>query len=308
MPYRSCPSNMGIELEGSNKRSNTVVDSSDSVRVDQTYETRHSPMDVGKVTWVLGRFVYSGTFEGTQWKRIWKSNPEWPLHTHHYDHCSSIISLLACAFAPGKTCSDMQVGTISTMEGRSVLLSMIAFVSLLEKESLHAYFVRFHKACDDMKITQLIIHNSSNEHQSLSTSFPAYWGNKERLQNEKLQRKDDTIRNLETHINITRMLNEGPNAAVAFMANLSSTSATNNPITEANTHSRTANTEKLSALTAENTKLKAQVTGKTSSGPSTSETPKVLAPGMYNLGYKYIPPPKRANWVKPTPLPKKRQE
>ncbi|GJW37888.1 retrovirus-related pol polyprotein from transposon TNT 1-94 [Tanacetum coccineum] len=74
-------------------------------------------------------------------------------------------------------------------------------------------------------------------------------------------------------------------------------------LSQANTHSRTANTEKLSALTAENTKLKAQVTGKTSSGPSTSETPKVLAPGMYNLGSKYIPPPKRANWVKPTPLP-----
>ncbi|GJT16290.1 retrovirus-related pol polyprotein from transposon TNT 1-94 [Tanacetum coccineum] len=31
------------------------------------------------------------------------------------------------------------------------------------------------------------------------------------------------------------------------------------------------------------------------------------APGMYNLGSKYIPPPKRANWVKPTPLPKKKQ-
>ncbi|GKC61616.1 integrase, catalytic region, zinc finger, CCHC-type containing protein [Tanacetum coccineum] len=56
--------------------------------------------------------------------------------------------------------------------------------------------------------------------------------------------------------------------------------------TEANTHSRAANTEKLSALTAENTKLKAQVTGKTCSGPSTSETPKVLAPGMYDLGSK----------------------
>ncbi|GJU05281.1 retrovirus-related pol polyprotein from transposon TNT 1-94 [Tanacetum coccineum] len=78
-------------------------------------------------------------------------------------------------------------------------------------------------------------------------------------------------------------------------------------LSQANTHSRTAYTEKLSALTAENTKLKAQVTGKTSSGPSTSETPKVLAPGMYNLGSKYIPPPKRANWVKPTPLPKKKQ-
>ncbi|GJR06837.1 retrovirus-related pol polyprotein from transposon TNT 1-94 [Tanacetum coccineum] len=50
----------------------------------------------------------------------------------------------------------------------------------------------------------------------------------------------------------------------------------------ANNHSRIAYTEKLSAFTAENTKLKAQVTGTTSSGPSTSETPKVLAPGMYN--------------------------
>ncbi|GJW55315.1 retrovirus-related pol polyprotein from transposon TNT 1-94 [Tanacetum coccineum] len=28
---------------------------------------------------------------------------------------------------------------------------------------------------------------------------------------------------------------------------------------------------------------------------------------MYNLGSKYIPPPKRANWVKPTPVPKKKQ-
>ncbi|GJV56254.1 retrovirus-related pol polyprotein from transposon TNT 1-94 [Tanacetum coccineum] len=78
-------------------------------------------------------------------------------------------------------------------------------------------------------------------------------------------------------------------------------------LSKANTHSRTAYTAKLSALTTQHTKLQAQVTGTTSSGPSTSETPKVLAPGMYNLGSKYIPPPKRANWVKPTPLPKKRQ-
>ncbi|GKB05351.1 retrovirus-related pol polyprotein from transposon TNT 1-94, partial [Tanacetum coccineum] len=64
---------------------------------------------------------------------------------------------------------------------------------------------------------------------------------------------------------------------------------------------------KLSALTTQHTKLQAQVTSKTSSGPSTSETSKVLAPGMYNLISKYIPPPKRANWVKTTPLPKKKQ-
>ncbi|GJV18607.1 retrovirus-related pol polyprotein from transposon TNT 1-94 [Tanacetum coccineum] len=74
-----------------------------------------------------------------------------------------------------------------------------------------------------------------------------------------------------------------------------------------NTHSRTTYTEKLSALTTQHTKLQAQVAGKRSSGPSTSETPKVLALGMYNLGSKYIPPPKRANWVNTTLLPKKKQ-
>ncbi|GJX78380.1 hypothetical protein Tco_0325191 [Tanacetum coccineum] len=76
---------------------------------------------------------------------------------------------------------------------------------------------------------------------------------------------------------------------------------------KANTHSRTAYTEKLSALTTQHTKLQAQVTGATSSGPSNSETPKAPAPGMYTNSSKYIPPLKRANWVKPTPLPKKKQ-
>ncbi|GJS85132.1 hypothetical protein Tco_0751673 [Tanacetum coccineum] len=42
-------------------------------------------------------------------------------------------------------------------------------------------------------------------------------------------------------------------------------------------------------------------------GSTASEKPKVLASGMYTNSSKYIPPPKRANWVKPTPLPKKKQ-
>ncbi|GJV90187.1 putative ribonuclease H-like domain-containing protein [Tanacetum coccineum] len=88
--------------------------------------------------------------------------------------------------------------------------------------------------------------------------------------------------------------------------NSSSKNSTNSISLKSNIHTRYLQYA-LNILTAENTKLKAQVTGKTSSGPSTSETPKVLAPGMYNLGSKYIPPPKRANWVKPTPLPKKKQ-
>ncbi|GJS60214.1 hypothetical protein Tco_0654998 [Tanacetum coccineum] len=149
---------------------------------------------------------------------------------------------------------------------------------------------------------------------------------------KQLQGKDDTIRNLDAQINIMKVLNVGStegscdqqaletdriqlkDTITSLRIQLDGLKVENvslqrryDELSKANTHSRTAYTEKLSALTAENTKLKALVHGKTSSGPSTSETPKVLAPGMYNLGSKYIPPPKRANWVKTTPLPKKKQ-
>ncbi|GJY75960.1 putative reverse transcriptase domain, ribonuclease H-like domain, aspartic peptidase domain protein [Tanacetum coccineum] len=139
---------------------------------------------------------------------------------------------------------------------------------------------------------------------------------------DQLQGKDATIRNLDAQINIMKVLNVGSTEGscdqqaldtdriqlqdmiTSLMIQLDGLKVENvslkrryDELSKANTHSRTA----------ENTKLKAQVTGTTSSGPSTSETPKVLAPGMYNLGSKYIPPPKRANWVKSTPLPKKKQ-
>ncbi|GJZ98591.1 hypothetical protein Tco_0671044 [Tanacetum coccineum] len=64
---------------------------------------------------------------------------------------------------------------------------------------------------------------------------------------------------------------------------------------------------KITALTAENAKLKTELSGKKSSGSTASEKPKVLASGMYTNSSKYVPPPKRANWVKPTPLPKNKQ-
>ncbi|GJY60525.1 hypothetical protein Tco_0461182 [Tanacetum coccineum] len=149
---------------------------------------------------------------------------------------------------------------------------------------------------------------------------------------QQLQGKDDIIRKLDAQISIMKVLNIGStegscdqqaletdriqlqDTITSLRIQLDGLKIENvsmkrryDELSKANTHSRTTYTEKLSAFTAENTKLKAQVTGTTSSGPSTSETPKVLAPGMYNLGSKYIPPPKRANWVKPTPLPKKKQ-
>ncbi|GJV90087.1 retrovirus-related pol polyprotein from transposon TNT 1-94 [Tanacetum coccineum] len=149
---------------------------------------------------------------------------------------------------------------------------------------------------------------------------------------KQLQGKDDTIRNLDAQINIMKVLNVGStegscdqqaletdriqlkDTITSLRIQLDGLKVENvslqrryDELSKANTHSRTAYTEKLSALTSENTKLKALVHGKTSSGPSTSEKPKVLASGMYTNSSKYIPPPKRANWVKPTPLPKKKQ-
>ncbi|GKD08763.1 hypothetical protein Tco_1188448, partial [Tanacetum coccineum] len=74
-------------------------------------------------------------------------------------------------------------------------------------------------------------------------------------------------------------------------------------LSKSNAYSRSTFTAKINALTAENAKLKTELSGKKSSGSTASEKPKVLGSGMYTNSSKYIPPPKRANWVKPTPLP-----
>ncbi|GJT83201.1 uncharacterized mitochondrial protein-like protein [Tanacetum coccineum] len=78
-------------------------------------------------------------------------------------------------------------------------------------------------------------------------------------------------------------------------------------LSNSNTYSRSTFTAKINALTAENAKLKTELSGKKSSGSTASEKLKVLASGMYTNSSKYVSPPKRANWVKPTPLPKKTQ-
>ncbi|GJR28844.1 hypothetical protein Tco_1105076 [Tanacetum coccineum] len=103
---------------------------------------------------------------------------------------------------------------------------------------------------------------------------------------KQLQGKDDTIRNLETQINITRMLNVGSTKGScdqqAFETDRIQLKDT---ITSLRIQ---LDGLKLSALTAGKFQAEAQVTGKTSSGPSTSEKPKVLASGIYNLGFSGI--------------------
>nr|GEZ26216.1 hypothetical protein [Tanacetum cinerariifolium] len=70
---------------------------------------------------------------------------------------------------------------------------------------------------------------------------------------------------------------------------------------------RIQNDGKIIALTIENAKLKSETLSKMHSKPIVPEKPKVLAPGMYAISFKYIVPPRRVNRAEPTPLPKKKQ-
>ncbi|GKC20360.1 hypothetical protein Tco_1022510, partial [Tanacetum coccineum] len=155
----------------------------------------------------------------------------------------------------------------------------------IEKDSIHDYFVRFHKLVNDMKITQLNI-PTHQMNTSLSTpsgllggfqkQFPPtnnqLWTSSnskthatvydgqiitEPIQRKAPEEKDIVARHViprdvectapydQPQALITTNMfqanhedaydsdvDEGPNAAVAFMANLSSTSATNNQVNE----------------------------------------------------------------------------
>ncbi|GJZ51283.1 hypothetical protein Tco_0605798 [Tanacetum coccineum] len=149
---------------------------------------------------------------------------------------------------------------------------------------------------------------------------------------EQLQGKDDTIRKLQTQINSMSMLNVGPTVGSfdkqaleteltqlkdaitsvriqndGFKVENENVKRRYKELSETNTHSRDALTGKITALTAENAKLKTELISKISSGSIACEKPKVLAPGMYAISPKYIPPQRRVNRVVPTPLPKKKQ-
>nr|GEX58913.1 integrase, catalytic region, zinc finger, CCHC-type, peptidase aspartic, catalytic [Tanacetum cinerariifolium] len=71
--------------------------------------------------------------------------------------------------------------------------------------------------------------------------------------------------------------------------------------------SRAQLTRRITALIAENATLKAGVKGKQNSRPTQPEKPKVVTPGMFAICTKYIPPPRRENWVAPAPKPRKKQ-
>nr|GEV84919.1 ribonuclease H-like domain, reverse transcriptase, RNA-dependent DNA polymerase [Tanacetum cinerariifolium] len=149
---------------------------------------------------------------------------------------------------------------------------------------------------------------------------------------EQLQGKDDTIRKLQTQINSMSMLNVEPtvgsfykqaleNKLTQLKDAITSVRIQNDSfkvenvnlkqcyqeLSTSNSHSHDTLTRKLTALTAENGKLKSESFSKMHSEPIVPEKPKVLASGMYAISFKYIVPPQKVNRSEPTPLPKKKQ-
>ncbi|GJW29771.1 putative reverse transcriptase domain-containing protein [Tanacetum coccineum] len=119
---------------------------------------------------------------------------------------------------------------------------------------------------------------------------------------DQLQGKDDTIKNLQTQINITRMLNVGSTVG-SFDKQALETELTQlkDALTlKSNAYSRSTFTAKINALTAENAKLKTELSGKKSSGSTASEKPKVLASGMYTNSSKNKPATNSQLCQKPT--------
>nr|GEU84234.1 retrovirus-related Pol polyprotein from transposon TNT 1-94 [Tanacetum cinerariifolium] len=119
--------------------------------------------------------------------------------------------------------------------------------------------------------------------------------------------KDDTIRKLQTQINNMSMLNVEPTVNDGFKVENVNLKRCYQELSTSNSHSHDTLTRKLTALTAENAKLKSESHSKMHSEPIVPKKPKVLAPGMYAISSKYIVQPQRVNRAEPTPLPKKKQ-
>ncbi|GJW88416.1 retrovirus-related pol polyprotein from transposon TNT 1-94 [Tanacetum coccineum] len=119
---------------------------------------------------------------------------------------------------------------------------------------------------------------------------------------DQLQGKDDTIRNLQTQINITRMLNVGStvgsfdkqaleteltqlkDALTSVRIQIDGYKAENvnlkrryEELSKSNAYSRSTFTAKINALTAENAKLKTELSSKKSSGSTASAKTQILA-------------------------------
>nr|GFB05778.1 hypothetical protein [Tanacetum cinerariifolium] len=152
---------------------------------------------------------------------------------------------------------------------------------------------------------------------------------------DQLRERDETVRNLQSETNISKMLNLGGNddstassvnvqALETELCQLKDTitslriendalKVTNanvhrcyKELTLSNTYLRNSSVETIKAQKVEITSLKAMRVGKPSSGTTKPANPNVIAPGMYAVSPKYIVPHRRDNRETPIPVPKKK--
>nr|GEV45496.1 hypothetical protein [Tanacetum cinerariifolium] len=149
---------------------------------------------------------------------------------------------------------------------------------------------------------------------------------------DQLQGKDITIKQLQTQLKDVMVVQVGPTAGsfdkqaleteiTQLKDKLTSVNIQLNgykienqtlsnryeELAKSNMSSRAQLTGRITALIAKNSNLKAGVKGKQNSRPTQPEKPKVLTPRMFSICTKYIPPPRRENWVSPAPKPRKKQ-
>nr|GEW28510.1 putative ribonuclease H-like domain-containing protein [Tanacetum cinerariifolium] len=141
----------------------------------------------------------------------------------------------------------------------------------------------------------------------------------------QLQERDDVIRHLQAEKDILSLLTVGPtdsnldtkaleteNAQLkksftSFKVTHATLDRCYQELSKANNHLRSTSLEKIAAQREEIATLKAEAVGKKMNGPTGTPKPKVLASMMYTKRSKYIVPPRKADWVPSTPLPKKKQ-
>nr|GEV68099.1 hypothetical protein [Tanacetum cinerariifolium] len=149
---------------------------------------------------------------------------------------------------------------------------------------------------------------------------------------EQLQRRDDSIRNLQAHNDIISLLNVGSTddscnkqALETELTQLKDTvtslkiqndgyKVTNvnlnrcyEELSKANTRLRTTSLEKIAAQKAKIATLNAKTICNKTSGTTKPANPKVIASGMYAISPKYIVPQRRTNRETLIPFPKKKQ-
>nr|GEU69677.1 hypothetical protein [Tanacetum cinerariifolium] len=149
---------------------------------------------------------------------------------------------------------------------------------------------------------------------------------------DQLQRKDITFKQLQTQLKDATVVQVGPTAGSldkqaleteitqlkdkltyvniqlnSYKIENQTLSKRYEELAKLNMSSRAQLMGRITALIAENATLRAGVKAKQNSRPTQPKKPKVLTPRMFVICTKYIPPPRRENWVTPAPKPRKKQ-